>query len=59
MDCLADTRPSALHDVPLHTPPSQWEDIHDVNVDIQVTIPSPVLELPNRVIWLATRPLCI
>ncbi len=37
---LADTRPSALHDVPLHTPSSQWEDIYDVNVDVQVTSPS-------------------
>lgn len=37
---MADTRPSAIHDVPFHTPPSQWEDVHDVNVDVQVTAPS-------------------
>ena len=40
MGCLADTRASTLYDVPLHAPSSQREDIHDVNVDVQVTASS-------------------
>jgi hypothetical protein len=55
MGRLADTRASTLHDVPLHAPSSQREDIHYVNVDVQVTAPSLGPELPDQVIWSATR----
>ena len=59
MGCLADTRASTLYDVPLHAPSSQREDIHDVNVDVQVTASSSGPELPDQVIWPATRLFCI
>ncbi len=34
---MADTRPSAFHDDPLHPPPSEWKDVYDVDVHVQVS----------------------